>query len=199
MPWPLRLFWKQRWHTIPGDNRTFRMVFRFWRRIRIAPGVTLNLSKSGGSLSFGPHGAKFTIGPRGKRTTVGIPGTSLFYTTRLPDGESSRGRRHAPSPAAAAPPARAEDRLTRVSSSGSSRRTTRRPWWMCAWSWCLATKRRPSNTSRRPSTWPTARTSPVSWRSKRSGWRKLRTTWRRPPRNTAVWAATSPSTVSPPS
>ncbi|MBW1922508.1 MAG: DUF4236 domain-containing protein [Deltaproteobacteria bacterium] len=59
------------------------MAFRFWRRIRIAPGVTLNLSKSGGSLSFGPRGAKFTIGPTclprwarrrqgGKRGTVGI-------------------------------------------------------------------------------------------------------------------------------
>ncbi|MDI7252965.1 MAG: DUF4236 domain-containing protein, partial [Actinomycetota bacterium] len=59
------------------------MAFRFWRRIRIAPGVTLNLSKSGGSLSFGPRGAKFTIGTRGKRATVGIPGTGLFYTTTL--------------------------------------------------------------------------------------------------------------------
>ncbi|RLC08862.1 MAG: DUF4236 domain-containing protein, partial [Deltaproteobacteria bacterium] len=41
------------------------MSFRFWRRIKIAPGVTLNLSKSGGSLSFGPRGAKFTVGSRG--------------------------------------------------------------------------------------------------------------------------------------
>ncbi|MBW2130664.1 MAG: DUF4236 domain-containing protein [Deltaproteobacteria bacterium] len=32
----------------------------------------VNLSKSGGSLSFGPRGARFTIGPRGKRATVGI-------------------------------------------------------------------------------------------------------------------------------
>ena len=53
----------------------YEMAFRFWRRIRIAPGVTLNLSKSGGSLSFGPRGVKFTIGPRGKRATVGISGT----------------------------------------------------------------------------------------------------------------------------
>ncbi|TVS19385.1 MAG: DUF4236 domain-containing protein, partial [Gammaproteobacteria bacterium] len=29
------------------------MSFRFWRRIRIAPGVTVNLSKSTASLSFG--------------------------------------------------------------------------------------------------------------------------------------------------
>ena len=87
------------------------MAFRFWRRIRIAPGVTLNLSKSGGSLSFGPRGAKFTIGPRGKRATVGIPGTGLFYTTTLPSGRSG-GRKSASYPAPAVPTVRPEDRLT---------------------------------------------------------------------------------------
>ena len=69
------------------------MSFRFRRRIRIAPGVTLKLSKSGGSLSFGPRGAKFTIGARGKRATVGIPGTGLFYTTTLPSGRSGGRKR----------------------------------------------------------------------------------------------------------
>jgi len=59
------------------------MGFRFWRRITIAPGVSINLSKSGASLSLGPRGAKFTIGPGGKRITLGIPGTGLFYTTKL--------------------------------------------------------------------------------------------------------------------
>jgi tetratricopeptide (TPR) repeat protein len=54
--------------------------FRFWRRIRLAPGVTLNLSKSAASLSFGPRGAKYTISPRGNRATAGLPGTGLFYT-----------------------------------------------------------------------------------------------------------------------
>ena len=56
------------------------MPFRFWRRIRLAPGVTLNLSKATASLSFGPRGAKYTISPRGNRATAGIPGTGLFYT-----------------------------------------------------------------------------------------------------------------------
>lgn len=56
------------------------MGIRFWRRIRIAPGVTLNLSKTSASLSFGPRGAKFTIGPHGRRTTIGATGTGLFYT-----------------------------------------------------------------------------------------------------------------------
>jgi len=68
------------------------MSFRFWRRIRIAPGVTLNLSKSGGSLSFGPRGAKFTVGSRGRRVTTGIPGTGLFYTTKLGGGSVGTGK-----------------------------------------------------------------------------------------------------------
>jgi len=87
------------------------MSFRFWRRVKIAPGVTLNLSKSGGSLSFGPRGAKFTIGSRGKRATVGIPGTGLFYTTSLPSGRPG-GRKNMSSVAPALPSVRAEDRLT---------------------------------------------------------------------------------------
>lgn len=65
------------------------MSFRFWRRVRLAPGVTLNLSKSTASLSFGPRGAKYTISPRGNRATVGLPGTGLFYTVRDSGGAAS--------------------------------------------------------------------------------------------------------------
>ena len=60
------------------------MSFRFWRRIRVAPGVTLNLSKSTASLSFGPRGAKYTLSPRGNRVTAGLPGTGLFYSVHEP-------------------------------------------------------------------------------------------------------------------
>jgi len=56
------------------------MGFRFFRRIKVAPGVTVNVSKSGLSTSFGPRGAKFTVGPKGVRKTAGIPGTGLYYT-----------------------------------------------------------------------------------------------------------------------
>lgn len=56
------------------------MGWRFYRRIKIAPGITLNASKSGLSMSFGVRGAKHTIGPRGSRTTLGLPGTGLSYT-----------------------------------------------------------------------------------------------------------------------
>ena len=70
------------------------MAFRFWRRVRLAPGVTLNLSKSTASLSFGPRGAKYTISPRGNRATAGIPGTGLFYTVH--DRSRSSGRAGGP-------------------------------------------------------------------------------------------------------
>jgi len=85
------------------------MSFRFWKRIKLAPGVTLNLSKSGGSLSFGPRGAKFTVGPHGKRLTAGIPGTGLFYTTTAPSRRTAR-KRTVPYPTS--PKVRPQDRLT---------------------------------------------------------------------------------------
>jgi hypothetical protein len=57
------------------------MGLRFRRSIKIAPGVRLNVSKSGVSTTIGPRGAKVTIGGKGgTRTTVGIPGTGLSYT-----------------------------------------------------------------------------------------------------------------------
>jgi hypothetical protein len=62
------------------------MGFRFQRRIRIGPGLRINLSKSGVSTSVGTKGAWFTAGPRGARTTAGIPGTGMSYT------ETSRSR-----------------------------------------------------------------------------------------------------------
>src|SRR6185312_15414215 len=53
-----------------------------WRRVRIAPGLTLNLSKSGPSFSLGMRGAHVTVGRRGMTRTVGLPGTGLYYTDR---------------------------------------------------------------------------------------------------------------------
>jgi len=57
------------------------MGWRFYRRIKIAPGVTVNLSKQGASLSIGERGAHVTFGRNGIRRTVGIPGTGVSYTT----------------------------------------------------------------------------------------------------------------------
>lgn len=66
------------------------MAFRFTRRVKIAPGLSLNLSKSGMSLSAGPRGAKITVGSRGVRATAGLPGTGLYYTEQLSSAKESR-------------------------------------------------------------------------------------------------------------
>jgi hypothetical protein len=47
----------------------------------LVPGVRMNLSRSGPSLSLGVRGAHVTVGSRGVRRTVGLPGTGVFYTT----------------------------------------------------------------------------------------------------------------------
>jgi len=69
------------------------MSFRFFRRIRIAPGISLNLSKGGLSVSAGPPGAKFTVGTKGTRATLGLPGTGLFYTVSNPLCQAKSGAR----------------------------------------------------------------------------------------------------------
>jgi hypothetical protein len=55
------------------------MGFRFNRRFRLAPGVTLNVGKR----SVGRRGAHLTVGTRGNRATVGLPGTGVYWTGKL--------------------------------------------------------------------------------------------------------------------
>ena len=64
------------------------MGLRFQRHLSLIPGVRVNLSKTGASLSIGHRGAWYTIGPRGQRASVGLPGTGLSWT------EYRRGHPH---------------------------------------------------------------------------------------------------------
>lgn len=57
------------------------MGFRFQKRLRILPGITLNLSKSGVSASVGVRGARITRGHGKTRVTVGVPGSGISHTT----------------------------------------------------------------------------------------------------------------------
>lgn len=60
------------------------MGLRFQKRIKIFPGVYINLSKSGVSASVGGHGATVNVGADGRRMiTLGIPGTGLSYRVPL--------------------------------------------------------------------------------------------------------------------
>jgi len=53
---------------------------RFQKRIKILPGISINLSKSGASTSIGPRGAKVTLGHGKQRTTISAPGTGISHT-----------------------------------------------------------------------------------------------------------------------
>ncbi len=61
---------------------------RFQKRIKVAPGVRLNLSKSGVSTSLGGPGASLNIGKKGVKSTVGLPGTGLSYSSQLGKGKA---------------------------------------------------------------------------------------------------------------
>lgn len=54
--------------------------WRFRRTMKILPGVQLNLSKSGVSVSLKVGPLTKTFGKSGTRTTIGIPGTGVSYT-----------------------------------------------------------------------------------------------------------------------
>lgn len=60
------------------------MGFRFRRSVKVLPGVRLNLSGSGPSVSFGGRGFHYTVGSKGTRVTAGIPGTGLSWSEYTP-------------------------------------------------------------------------------------------------------------------
>lgn len=53
------------------------MALRFRKSFKIAPGVRINLSKSGLSTSVGGKGFTANLSKRGTRVTAGIPGSGL--------------------------------------------------------------------------------------------------------------------------
>jgi hypothetical protein len=75
------------------------MGFRAYRRVRLFPGMRVNLSKAGASLSVGRRGSWLTFGGKRKPSvTLGLPGTGLRYTQQL-------GNHAQRDPAAVLPPA----------------------------------------------------------------------------------------------
>lgn len=66
------------------------MGFRIRKSIKIAPGLRINLSKSGVSASVGKRGATVNIGKNGVKSTIGIPGTGISHTVN----HSKNNRRH---------------------------------------------------------------------------------------------------------
>lgn len=59
------------------------MGLRFRRSVRLAPGLRLNFSGGGISLSTGAPGASVTFGSRGTFLNSGIPGTGIYGRSRI--------------------------------------------------------------------------------------------------------------------
>lgn len=58
--------------------------------MKIAPGVRLNLTKTGVSARVGPRGAGVTVGTSGTTVSAGIPGTGLHVSEKIKSGSSQR-------------------------------------------------------------------------------------------------------------
>lgn len=83
--------------------RTTRaMGFRFRKSVKIAPGVRVNVSKSGVSTSIGPRGAKINVSSRGTRATTSIPGTGISYSQTISSSGSTRRTRRTQAPSSEA-------------------------------------------------------------------------------------------------
>ena len=56
------------------------ICFRLFKRFKVLPRISLNISKYGPAISIGPRGLKAAFVPKGIRKTAGIPRTSVYYT-----------------------------------------------------------------------------------------------------------------------
>ena len=60
---------------------------RYRKSIKLLPGLKVNVSKSGLSLSAGVRGASVTLGPKGTYVNTGIPGTGLYQRKKIGGGQ----------------------------------------------------------------------------------------------------------------
>ncbi len=72
------------------------MGFNFRKRIKLASGLWINLSKGFPSVSIGERGLTMNIDKRGMRTTVGISGTGLSYMTKTAKRSEGNSSPHVP-------------------------------------------------------------------------------------------------------
>ncbi len=66
------------------------MAWNYRKRIKIAPGVTINVSKGGVSTTVGKKGASVTFGKKGTYLNTGIPGTGMYNRQKISGPSSNR-------------------------------------------------------------------------------------------------------------
>jgi hypothetical protein len=59
------------------------MGFRFQKRIGLLPGIRLNLSRFGASVTVGKPGLSVNLAKDGATGNVGIPGTELSFREKI--------------------------------------------------------------------------------------------------------------------
>lgn len=79
------------------------MGFRIRKRVKLMPGVHLNLSNRGISTSVGVKGATVNIGKTGTRLTTGIPGSGISHTQQLTRAPRDSGSHRYPDSDAPSP------------------------------------------------------------------------------------------------
>lgn len=73
------------------------MAWRYRKRIKIAPGVNVNVSKRGVSTSIGTRGASVNVGKNGAYLNTGIPGTGLYNRQKISGShEGSKNEKSSP-------------------------------------------------------------------------------------------------------
>ncbi len=65
------------------------MGLRLRKSIKVLPGLKLNLSKSGVSVTAGRGEACVNLNSRGTRATVGLPGTGISYSAKVGGGKKA--------------------------------------------------------------------------------------------------------------
>lgn len=76
----------------------FRMALRFRKRVRIAPGISINITQKGiTSATVGPRGANVNVGKKGAYLNAGLPGTGIYSRTQI-----AAAKKAAPQPRQAA-------------------------------------------------------------------------------------------------
>ncbi|MCF0186081.1 MAG: DUF4236 domain-containing protein [Bacteroidaceae bacterium] len=62
------------------------MAWNYRKRVKVAPGVFMNISKKGISTTIGVRGASMTFGKNGTYMNTGIPGTGYYNRRRISGG-----------------------------------------------------------------------------------------------------------------
>ena len=64
------------------------MLTLYRKRVKLMPGVNINLSKKGASVTVGIRGASVNIGKSGIYQNLGIPGTGIYSREKISGNDS---------------------------------------------------------------------------------------------------------------